>query len=202
MKIAFAAAAFVAAFCGAAHAQSAAEFSDRVFRVANTELQTWINDPIFIYAIREQNELHATMSQRRIDALDRQWRKGGSRALIVQELLGRQGSVFLRDRRAATNGMITEIFLMDRYGLNVAMSDVTSDYWQGDEAKFQETFPRGPGAIHVSELKFDESTGKVQTQVSMTVTDPETGEAIGAVTFGIDLTRVPDRLASVAPPRG
>ncbi len=39
---------------------------------------------------------------------------------------------------------MTEVFVMDARGLNVAASDVTSDYWQGDEEKFSETFPKGP----------------------------------------------------------
>ena len=74
--------------------------------------------------------------------------------------------------------------------MNVAISDRTSDYFQGDEAKWQETFLKGPDAVHVSELEFDESTQKVQTQVSLSVTDPETGEVIGAVTLGISLDKL------------
>ena len=29
-------------------------------------------------------------------------------------------------------GAVTEIILMDAYGLNAAQSSVTSDYWQGE----------------------------------------------------------------------
>ena len=41
---------------------------------------------------------------------------------------------------------------MDAMGLNVAASDVTSDYWQGDEAKFKKTYAVGSGAIFIDEL--------------------------------------------------
>lgn len=183
-----AAAAMLAGLCAAsAEAQSVDTYRDQVLAVANTELQAWIEDPVFIYAIHEQNEMNFGITPRKIKILEHHWKEGGSRGAMVGEVLDRQGSMILRDRREHSGGVVTEIFLMDRYGLNVAQSDRTSDYWQGDEAKFIETFGKGPGAIHVSELKLDESTGKVQTQVSMTVADPDTGEAIGAVTFGIDL---------------
>ena len=105
---------------------------------------------------------------------------------MIWDLLDRQASILMRDRRVGSNGVITELILMDRYGLNVAISDPTSDYYQGDEAKYQETYLIGPGAVHISDIEFDESTQQWQTQVSKTVVDPETGEAIGAITFGIN----------------
>ncbi len=173
-----------------AQAQStpkAAEFGPKVLKVAQGELQTWINDPVIIYAIREQNELYSGLSQKKINRLDKRWVKGGSRGPMVGDLLGRQASIILRDRRELSNGLINEIIVMDALGLNAAISDATSDFYQGDEAKYLETYLKGPDAVHIGELEFDESTQKVQTQVSLSVTDPDNGEVIGAVTFGISL---------------
>ena len=82
--------------------------------------------------------------------------------------------------------MIAEVFIMDAQGLNVAASAVTSDYWQGDEAKFQQTYGVGPDAVHISEVELDESTQTYQAQVSLSLTDPATGALIGAVTFGLN----------------
>lgn len=44
-------------------------------------------------------------------------------------------SALFRDMVEASGRLCTEIFVMDARCLNVAMSDTTSDYWQGDEAK-------------------------------------------------------------------
>ena len=76
---------------------------------------------------------------------------------------------------------------MDALGLNVAASAATSDYWQGDEAKWQETFGNGSGEIHISEVEFDDSTGSYQSQVSLPIRDPDTNELIGAITFGVNV---------------
>lgn len=172
---------------GGAAAQDIAEYAEQVQALAEGELQEWITDPVIVFAIREQNELFATMTPQEIDILDKAWRAENGRGPMIFDLLDRQGSIILRDRRELSRGVITEIILMDKYGLNVAISDPTSDYYQGDEAKYIDTFLIGPAAVHVSEVEYDESTQKEQTQVSMTITDPESGEPIGAVTFGVDL---------------
>ncbi|MEM6974428.1 MAG: PDC sensor domain-containing protein [Pseudomonadota bacterium] len=162
-------------------------YFDEVQEIAAGELQGWITDPIFVYAIREQNEMFGTLSERRIARLDKQWIAENGKGPMIGDLLDRQASIILRDRRELSKGVITEIILMDKYGLNVAISDPTSDFYQGDEAKYQDTFLKGARAVHVSEVEYDESTGVDQTQVSMTVIDPENGAPIGAVTFGINL---------------
>jgi hypothetical protein len=83
--------------------------------------------------------------------------------------------------------MYTEIFVMDGRGLNVGQSDVTPDYWQGDEAKWQKTYLEGPGAIHIGDIEMDESTQQFQAQVSVSVVDPASGTVIGAVTVGVNV---------------
>lgn len=170
-----------------AGAQSVPDFAEDVKRVAEGDLQTWITDPVIVYALREQNETNNGIRPGKIQFLDETWIAEKGRGPMIFDLLDRQASVIVRDRRELSKGVITEIIVMDKYGLNVAISDPTSDYYQGDEAKYQDTYLKGPGAVHVSEIEFDDSTQKYQTQVSMTVTDPESGEPIGAVTFGIDL---------------
>ena len=76
---------------------------------------------------------------------------------------------------------------MDDKGLNVAQSSVTSDYWQGDEAKWQKTFQAGPNAYHIGDVEEDESTQMFQSQVSYAITDPASGKVIGAITVGVNV---------------
>jgi hypothetical protein len=76
---------------------------------------------------------------------------------------------------------------MDNKGLNVAQSDVTSDYWQGDEAKWKKSFLAGPDGLFIDEVEFDESTQTYQAQVSVSIADPDSGEAIGAITVGVNV---------------
>lgn len=179
------------AMLGAATA-SANEYESRLSALAQAEIAAIATSPQVIEAIRAQNVETAAYGQSQIDELDQTWRAevGSTGQTMISEVLGRAASQYLSDQREASAGLFTEIFVMDGKGLNVAQSDVTSDYWQGDEAKWQDTFGQGPGAIHISEIEEDESTQTFQSQVSMTIVDPDNGAAIGAITVGVNIEMI------------
>ena len=104
----------------------------------------------------------------------------------ITPVLQNPAAEFLRERVAGSDGVITEAFAMDAHGLNVAASDVTSDMWQGDEAKFQETYPKGAGAVHLDDVEFDESTQTYQGQISISLIAPATGQVVGALIVGVN----------------
>lgn len=149
---------------------------------------SWVSDPILIEAIRAQCEQTQDLSESEILEMDEAWRAevGAFDMPTIDSVVMNSGSDFLRARVDDSAGVVSEIFVMDCVGLNVAASGITSDYWQGDEAKFIETFSKGPDAIHLSELELDESTQTYQIQGSMPVIDPASNEVVGAITIGLD----------------
>ena len=58
---------------------------------------------------------------------------------------------------------------------------------QGDEAKWTQTFGTGGQAVFIDEVEFDDSTQSFQSQISATIIDPATGQAIGAITIGLNV---------------
>jgi hypothetical protein len=156
---------------------------------ADDTVSGWISDSTVINAVKAQNRRNANLTQAEIDALDKQWRsetKTSNRPLI-DRILANEVSGFLKKAKSKSGGLVTEVFVMDNQGLNVGQSDVTSDYWQGDEAKWKNTYLAGPDAVFIDEVEHDESTQTFQSQLSMSIKDPETGEVIGAITVGIDV---------------
>lgn len=168
---------------------AANDYAPQIMSTYESQIKPWLSDPAVVEAIKAQNEQHAGLSDADIEGLDQQWRseaKSGSGPLI-DKVLSAALSKYLADKKGAIGGVITEMFIMDSRGLNVGQSDVTSDYMQGDEAKWQKTYGAGPDAVFVDEVEFDDSTESFQSQVSGTVVDPATGEAIGAITIGINI---------------
>ena len=153
---------------------------------------SWVQDPIVVAAIEAQNVENAGLGQADIDALDQQWRaeKDAGGGSLISEVLANELSVWLRGVKADSNGLIAEVFVMDMHGLNVGQSDPTSDYWQGDEGKFQNTYGVGAGAVFIDEVEFDDSSESFISQVSQTIVDGS-GAAIGAVTIGINVEALP-----------
>ena len=159
---------------------------------AKANVMSWAADPTVVDAIKAQNADHTGFSQGDIDALDAKWRAEVEAAdkPMIAAVLGNDLSKFLADKKNVAGGLITEVFVMDDKGLNVGQSDATSDYWQGDEAKFQKSFGAGADAVFVDEIEKDESTQTLQSQVSITITDPASGAPIGAMTLGIDVDKL------------
>ena len=92
--------------------------------------------------------------------------------------------VFLRGIKAASNGVITEIFVMDNKGLNVGQTNGTGDYMQGDEAKWKETYLLSAHAVFIDEVEEEDGINIAQT--SLTVAR-DNGFSLGAVTIGINV---------------
>ena len=148
----------------------------------------WSENPLIVRSVNEQNKANESLSQGDIDSLDKQWRAESvsGHGDLIDRVLSNELSKYLQSVREDSQGLITEVFIMDNRGLNVGQSDLTSDYWQGDEAKWQKTYQMGPDAVFVDKVELDESSQRFQTQVSFSITDPVSGEVIGAVTIGID----------------
>ncbi len=175
-------------------AHAAGEDDAAIRKLVDSKFKVWISDPVLINAIRSQNKANAGLTQSDIDALDRKWRAeiGARTKPMINKMLGRPASEMLLGLRNEGEGLFTEIFVMDNRGLNVAQSDATSDYWQGDEAKWKNTFLAGRDAVFVDEVEFDDSTQTYQVQVSLAIADPDNGVVIGAITIGVDVELLAD----------
>lgn len=178
----------VAAVALAAVAQADdAETKAKAQTFAETEIKKWAADPDIVAAINAANTERAGYDQAKIDELDKQWKAevGAAAHPLIDATAANPASAKLKAICDGQGGLVTEAFVMDAKGMNVGMCDPTSDYWQGDEAKWQKTFAVGPNTVFVDDVEQDESTQKFQVQTSITVVDAG-GKAIGAMTVGLD----------------
>ncbi|WPZ33473.1 hypothetical protein T8K17_19835 [Thalassobaculum sp. OXR-137] len=158
------------------------------------DIREWVNVPVVLEALRSRNEGAGQLNQSEIDRLDKQWRaetKNEDQPLITS-VLANPLSSYLYRVQARSVGLLTEVFVMDRNGLNVGQSSVTSDYWQGDEAKFQKTVDVGPGTVFVDEPEFNDETATWRAQINLTI-DDDSGNPVGAITVEVNLTELERR---------
>ena len=152
--------------------------------------------PVVLISVRAQNRIYKNLAQADIDRLDKDWRaeREAEDQPLIASVMSSPLSTFLTLVQAQNQGLFSEIFVMDQNGLNVGQGAVTSDYWQGDEAKFQKTFLVGPEAIFIDEPELNEDLGTWRVQVNMTISDG--GEKIGAATFEVNLNELERRSAA------
>ncbi|MCP4116698.1 MAG: hypothetical protein GY737_15060 [Desulfobacteraceae bacterium] len=156
-----------------------------VFDLANSVLAKLGTDPVIVAAVNAENAKGKTLTQ--IKEKDEKWRNTPGIVNYMNAIMESQCGKHLRTLQNSAPYYL-EIFVMDNQGANVAMTDKTSDYWQGDEAKFQKAYNNGKGAVFVDDVEFDDSSQAYLSQVSVPVKDG--GRVIGSITFGIDLDKI------------
>ncbi len=157
----------------------------KVVDLAKSKLSKLGDDPVIIAAVKAENAKGKTLAQ--IHAMDKKWKATPGFADYMKAIMESDCGKHIR-KIQESEAFYAEIFVMDNQGANVAMTDKTSDYWQGDEAKFKKSFNNGTGAVFVDEVEFDDSTQAYLVQVSVPVKD--NNKVIGAITIGIDVDKV------------
>jgi hypothetical protein len=170
-------------FTLAVHAQSAGN-TQKILTDEASRLQAWGSDPTIVAAVKAQNAKRLAAAQ--VKALDEQWSAGKAESLVKQVTIGKCAD-HLRTLLAANNAY-GETFVMDNQGALVCATAKTSDYWQGDEAKWQRAFNEGKGDIFIDRPKFDDSSSQRLAQISVPVLD--NGAAIGAITIGVSVDKL------------
>ena len=126
---------------GTANAQSTELMKNLIDSAVINDINKFALTDIVLQSIKNQNTKYGNMSSEKILELDKKWRaetKSTDQPLISATLTNPLSS-YLTRIQAHAKGLYTEIFVMDTNGLNVGQSNISSDYWQGDEAKFQKT---------------------------------------------------------------
>lgn len=143
-------------------------------------------DPAVIAAVREHNARGLSLEQ--IKQTDASWSESDGALDAAETAMNNAAADRLAVIEADTPYLV-EAILTGNQGANVAITAVTSDYWQGDEPKFVRSFSDGAGAVFIDRPKRDQSTGEVTAQVSVPVMD--NGKAIGTLTWGVLVDQLP-----------
>lgn len=157
----------------------------KVRKLAEDVLAKFGSDSVIVAAVKAENEKKKTLEQ--IKKIDEKWINTIGIDEMMESMMNLPCSQHLNNIKK-TADFYEEIFVMDNQGANVAMTNKTSDYWQGDEAKFVKCYKGGSGEISISDVKFDDSTQVYLTQVSVPVLDEE--QTIGVMTFGINVDKI------------
>jgi hypothetical protein len=214
LKLASLVALSLAIGAGSAFAQDKKEKvmpSDAVVKYA-TDLAAKVSaDAKLQEALKAATAEHRKLSYDDVSLIDNQWRLAKSGAEKEKKAKGwlednasdksldehtkageasikavREGAVskYLTEQMEAEGGKVTEIFVMDGWGWNVGQTGGTSDYYQGDEPKWQKPFASGETDVSAVE----EEDGIKMSQVSVPVKDGD--KTIGAITIGVNVDKV------------
>lgn len=106
--------------------------------------------------------------------IDEQWiNAADNSSLILSRINNRLAAELLSYQQLVPGN--AELFLTDRYGALVAATNRTSDFYQADEAWWQEAYNNNQGKIYVGSPEFDESSNTLGVNIAIPIfsNDPD-----------------------------
>ena len=157
-----------------------------------SKIERWKHLPTMEALLIERNLKSRRFSKQEIAERDKKWTQAFTQQDFSYsiDLVDQALSAQLREIKKQSQDVLTEIIVTDARGLNIAISDMTSDYWQGDEEKFTEAFSKPANTMHFGEINYDESTKRFQLQISVPLYSEEKVEPLGVMVFGVDVEKV------------
>ncbi len=151
---------------------------ERLFEDRINEVKELTYFPQIIAAVKQANASY--QGKQPLDVilpLDEEWIKNKGRTKTADAIQRNSPTKFLKQYQKLDLERYGEIFITDRYGANVAMTNITSDYYQADEGWWQGAFNAGEGGVYLDDRGYDDSVGTLVVGIVLPIKDRE--EVIG-----------------------
>ncbi len=116
---------------------------------------------------------------------------------LAAQILALPVSEALAQWQSEKSPLVTEVLVINTKGALVAMSQLSSDYWQGDEPKFQEIVIETEeslvqrASLWISPIRYDASTSQFQITVSVPIPLAEPNNGLeGVLSLGLAIEAV------------
>lgn len=182
---------------------STANHFKTIAATAASEVNAFINDRVVgvgtlasnlsvIESVQEANRAYQGMSEdaikARILAREKDWNLPQTDA-FVRDMLGKRSSRTLARYRDIDRRFL-RLTLTDSHGATIAATHKTLDYYQGDEDFWNAIYAEGRGAVHITDVLYDEVTKSNYIGLGVPVMDPETNAFIGALDALIEVSSI------------
>ncbi len=170
------------------------EFAPEVEQALATklaEVSLIFQNAAIIAEIARSNDENARIDLETILERDAVWRAAGNGDQPIIQFTSNNAARILRSFQSEHPEFV-EIFVTDAFGLNVAGTNRTSDYYQADEAWWIDSWNNSMGKTHHGEIEFDESAQS--EAISMYVPIGDRDRVVGIGKAVVDLAAIKEQL--------
>ncbi len=170
----------------------ATDYSQDLNDFINIEIKSWINNDIVIDYLKNQNEKNSTLLESDLKILDNKWQSEARKVnqVLISQVVNNDLSQFLKKIQTTSQGVYTEISIIDNKGLCVGQSITSEHYWYGEEKLWGQTFKTKSYSTYISDIYYSDTTNKFQVQIAFMIISDE--QPIGVITAGIDVEQLED----------
>jgi len=165
----------------------ASSAKDNVKAYAKDKLLALCVNSTFVAEVKAQNDKAVSLDE--IKKIDEEWAAAEEELPIQKEIMTNACAQEVNKIVGESSGVLGEVFVMDNQGANVGQNELTSDYWQGDEPKWQNAYNGGKGGVDIAEERLDKSSGTVDQKISLPIIDAD-GTVVGAICFGVQVQKL------------
>lgn len=160
-------------------------------------LETLAKTTLLVEAVTAANVERRAWTEGEIASMDQDWiDEKSSMDDIEQEILSSESTkylvAFLEDHPQQV-----EIFVTDVKGLNIAMTDRTSDFRQSDEGWWESAYAGGSGNSYVAPVEFDESSNAYAMNIGVPIYDQRSNKVVGVLRGTLDVSSLIQTLGTV-----
>ncbi len=147
------------------------------------------NEGELILYINKLEGNNSDLSQSEILKVDTRWRETSDEMPLKKSLLSNSLSKILKNFQVENPGFV-EVFITDKNGLNIAQTNITSDYYQADESWWTDAYNNAKGKSYHGLVEFDESSSARSTAFYVPVINSD-GVVIGVIkaVFDVDFIK-------------
>ncbi|MCA9406816.1 MAG: hypothetical protein KC684_09770, partial [Candidatus Omnitrophica bacterium] len=148
-------------------------------------------NPLIIRCLEDSNEKNRNISLKEIREKDRQWLSLKEYSQEYNTFVNQRCSNFLKDfQQKNDHDVYVEIFITDLKGLNVAMTNKTTDYYQADEEWWVKVFSGGKGYSYYGDIEIDESALSHSISLYLPIKNTEQDALVGVMKVVLDIVAI------------
>jgi len=175
-------------FKGIAQAKAGATAQYVHDRLADVSVIT--SEPEVVDAVTTANRAYEptnnAVTAARIENLEKNWNKPAADSFVIK-MLSSNTSRLLR-RHHELDARFLHIIVADENGATVAATNKPLNYVQADKGYWQAVYAQGRGAVHITELRYDEASKSYYVRIGAPILDATSGRFLGAVTTLVDMS--------------
>lgn len=151
---------------------------ESVIRSKADNLRPILSNNSIIEEVRASNQKNKYLTFEEISVLDEKFRKSNGNDNFAEQFSTNRAAKELIEFQE-DNPVFSEIFITDKFGLNVAQTNKTTDYYQADEEWWINAYNDGEGKEHHGSIEFDESAQAEAISIYVPIIDRNINEIIG-----------------------
>lgn len=137
-----------------------------------------LSNKLIIEEVKASNQKNKDLTPEEILELDEKFRKSNGNDNFAEQFSTNRAAKELIEFQE-NNPVFSEIFITDKFGLNVAQTNKTTDYYQADEEWWMNAYNDDKGKEYHGSIEFDESAQAEAISVYIPIIDRDTNEIIG-----------------------